>query len=240
MIIRDDLKEIMNKLNEFSNGEKDIEEDFLRYVKTRYKTTEDIIRDSKMIESDANMSIELSFNVNNKEGVYYIETDNDKIVKEKLEYVLNKNKGIYFDIDLEVINSSKQLLNHNIINDDEYRYELNKKIEKFWGKHTLMAILKYDFQDKSENFMFKNLSKNFQVVLDFLFKINYKVKEGNSCEVGHYTAKNKILRDLKHGKVSQNHLEDLINCEKLINEIFTKLYADIKQVYYEKQEKRIL
>ena len=137
---------------------------------------------------------------------------------------------------MHLVCSKSNLLNDNIICSQEYKNQLLGKIDKFWGKHSLMAILKNDLDDKSESFMLKNLSENFQRVLEFIFTINYKVKEGNSREVGKYTANNKIFKDIKSGKISKDRLNDLTNCEKMINDIFSKLYADIKKAYYKKVE----
>ena len=240
MLIRDDLQEMMQMLNE-KDGEEKIPDRLLEQIRKALKTTKDIIAEYKTINSTKNMSIKLHFRLNDKNGVYYIELDNEKIVREKLEYLLNKNKGVYFDIDSNDIdsndiNSKSNLLNNNIICSQEYKNQLLGKIDKFWGKHSLMAILKNDLDDKSESFMLKNLSENFQRVLEFIFTINYKVKEGNSREVGKYTANNKIFKDIKSGKISKDRLNDLTNCEKMINDIFSKLYADIKKAYYKKVE----
>ena len=83
MLIRDDLQEMMQMLNE-KDGEEKIPDRLLEQIRKALKTTKDIIAEYKTINSTKNMSIKLHFRLNDKNGVYYIELDNEKIVREKL------------------------------------------------------------------------------------------------------------------------------------------------------------
>ena len=72
-------------------------EEFVRnYIKNHWRDTKTIISECKTIDSNENMVLEYGFMLDNKEGVYHIEFNNDEIVKEKLDYVLNKNLVSYF------------------------------------------------------------------------------------------------------------------------------------------------
>ncbi|WP_235251394.1 AAA family ATPase, partial [Faecalicatena contorta] len=70
----------------------------LRILKSKLSVNgiESIIDEYKMINSDENMSLEYEFNIGGGSGSYYVEMDSFSVVKERLEYKLNKNRGCYF------------------------------------------------------------------------------------------------------------------------------------------------
>ncbi|MEI0702055.1 AAA family ATPase, partial [Brachyspira intermedia] len=94
------IKDKASDLNKIINN-KVINEDYnflkiiLTFLKEQFKTLDSIIKESKTIGSKDNMVLEFGFKLNGKNGIYYIETDNESIIKEKLEYVLDKNKTKY-------------------------------------------------------------------------------------------------------------------------------------------------
>ena len=57
-----------------------------------------LIKDSKMIDSEEPMLIEVGFRIDGHNGRYLIETDDSHLIHERLEYVLVKNKSVYFDM----------------------------------------------------------------------------------------------------------------------------------------------
>ena len=73
-------------------------EEFLRSIQNNLRDTEAIIRNCKTINSNENMVLEFGFVIEGREGSYYLEYNNEKLVREKLEYVLNRNKIVFFDI----------------------------------------------------------------------------------------------------------------------------------------------
>ena len=60
---------------------------------------ENLIEEYKMINSNENMSLEYEFNIDGGSGCYYVEMDSYNIVKERLEFRLNKKRGCYFNIE---------------------------------------------------------------------------------------------------------------------------------------------
>ena len=85
-------------MSETSDDKKELEFFFNKVLKDNLKNLDTIIEKSKTIDSKDNMVLEFGFKLNGKNGVYHIETDNENIVKEKLEYVLDKNKTKYFEL----------------------------------------------------------------------------------------------------------------------------------------------
>ena len=71
-------------------------EALLSFLKTSLENDgiESIIRESKTIGSDENMSLEYEFVIDGKPGSYLIEMDDSCIIRERLEYCINKNRDV--------------------------------------------------------------------------------------------------------------------------------------------------
>ena len=221
------LKQLLEKPNE---NNKDMYDDFTtKYIKTRFKDIKMIINDCKTIDSKDNMILEYGFMYNNKNGIYHIEMDNEEIVRERLEYVVNKNQTYFFDI-----NKDNTKVNPNIFIDKDYYNEFLDLLDKYWGKHSFLSILSYEIEDKKNGYINKKISKNLYTVLAYLKTICTKIKGGNHTEFGIIGTKHNLIYNLEEGKISLKREKELNNNEYLLNEIFTTLYSDFKKVYYKK------
>lgn len=92
MLARTELQKLIDR-----NDLKDLihDEEFRKWIAENLKDTESIIKSCKTINSTENMVLEFEFVIENKHGRYLIEYDDSKIVHEKLEYVLNKNRTLF-------------------------------------------------------------------------------------------------------------------------------------------------
>lgn len=198
-------------------------------VKYIFKDTTMIIKDCKTIDSKENMMIEFGFVCNNKNGVYHIEMNNEEIVNERLDYVYNKNQIYFFDI-----SKKNTKINDNIFSDKEYFSEFKELIDKYWGKHSFLSILTYEFEDKKKGYMNKKLSKSLFEVLIYLRSISTKIRGIDNSEFGMIGTQHNLMHQLVEGKIDIKNEKFLDKNEYLINEIFTNLYTDIKNVYYKK------
>ena len=129
----------------------------LKMLKSRLSVNgiESIIEEYKMINSDENLSLEYEFNINGGSGCYYVEMDSFSIVKERLEYRVNKNRGCYFNIEEDDI-----YINEKIFESKEFYDLINNQVDMYWGKHTLLSILYFEMGDKSDNYINSNISRN--------------------------------------------------------------------------------
>lgn len=200
-----------------------------KHIKDRFKDIKMIINDCKTIDSNGNMIMEYGFIYNKKNGVYRIEMDNEEIVSEKLEYVMNKNQTYFFDI-----NKNNVKINTSIFMDKNYYNEFQNLIDKYWGKHSFLSILSYEIEDKKKEYMNKKISKNLYNILRYLKMMCTKIKGGNHSEFGIIGTQHNLMDDLEEGKISIKYERELDKNEFLLNEIFTTLYSDIKNVYYKK------
>ena len=98
--------------------------------------------------SDGNMSMEYSFSNGAEDGEYLLEFDSEnRLVREKLDYTINKNPGNIFDIRIEdgmrMCEFSRQLFKTAL-----FRDIMENDIEKWWGDHTFLSII---FKQASES-----------------------------------------------------------------------------------------
>ena len=96
-----DVRDIMQSILEDPDRLKN--EEFSRFLKMNYKDIETLIHENKMVNSDEPMSLEFGFRLQDKKGRwkkgrYILETNDNQIIHERLEYTLLKNRGAYFDI----------------------------------------------------------------------------------------------------------------------------------------------
>lgn len=210
-------KNIIDKFIEKNLDEKDNVEILNEFIKNNLKNIEDIINNSKTIDSKENMSLEFGFKLNGKYGKYYIEMGKNSIVREKLEYVLNKNKTKYFDISDKKIDINKSLFNSN-----KYLKEISDLVNKFWGKHSFLSIILFEMSDKNKQYINKNIPKYMLNIVKYFFSLK---KDKNNI-------------DFRSGSIHKDNKEflDFLNYfEIYLNIFFTDLYSDIKQVFYKKE-----
>ena len=67
--------------------------------------------------------------------------NNSEIVHESLDCILAKNKGHAIDI-----SPKRAFLSEKIFKDKSIIDDFKLLIDKFWGKHSFLAILMHDFQ----------------------------------------------------------------------------------------------
>ena len=96
-----------------------------------------------------------------KNAKYILEMNNSEIVHESLDCILAKNKGHAINISHKRVFLSEKIFKDKSIIDD-----FKLLIDKFWGKHSFLAILMHEYSDKSAHYYKDKISKN---LLDILF-----------------------------------------------------------------------
>jgi len=227
MDVRDIMQSILSERPDAIN-----EEDFSRLIRLRYKDLETLIRENKMVASDEPMLLEVGFRLNDRSGRYLIETDDNQLIHERLEYVLAKNKGTYFDITPEKISISTK-----IFQDRASYNEIKSACSKFWGKHTLLSILLHESDDKANEYIKEQISDNFEAVLSFFTRMSCKIKFGSYQERGGICLPHEIFGDFDEGNISIKDEELLDKTENMLNIFFKSSYRDVKKVFYKRIKK---
>ena len=228
MLARTELQKLIDR-----NDLKDLihDEEFRKWIAENLKDTESIIKSCKTINSTENMVLEFEFVIENKHGRYLIEYDDSKIVHEKLEYVLNKNRTLFFEIA-----GDKIKVNEKIFKDGEYLKEFYDLLEKYNGKHSFLSILIFEIEDKADGYVKQRINERLYEVLVSFILMSVRVKSGYGIERGFRGLRHKIFKDLDEGVISIEDEEELNKAEKMINEFFTLAYSDIKEAYYKREK----
>jgi len=187
----------------------------------------------KMLNSDDSTEVEYGFSINGIEGYYNLKF-NEELESETLYYLTNKNRGILFEIKRNENGIVKTI--NNMFSNETYKDEISVEIDKFWGKHTLIAILVKELQTKNKKFIEERTSENLLQVIDELLDqtVVYVATPNNFVSKSNNTNKNLSL-NLDSGIIHTNMEEQLNISEKVLKEFFTQAYPDVKDVFYKRQ-----
>lgn len=188
----------------------------------------------RMIGCDNATTIEYGFQINGHDG-YYIMSFKNRYLYEKLYYFIGKQWGILFEIDYTreqpVIEFSSKLFKNKKV-----EMELRDEINKYWGKHTLLSILKKEREEKNEDYIKESYLEYLFDIMDMLqdTTIHCKRTSTSGSEV-HARKPANVLYDLDNGKIDKKDEEMLNRTERILRDFFTQAYADMKDVFYERK-----
>lgn len=189
--------------------------------------------DCRMLECDEATTIEYGFQVNGHEG-YYILSFEDRFLYEKLYYFTGKQRGTLFELDYrnEIF---KTEFSNKLFKNKKVELEFRDEINKFWGKHTLLSIFNKEREEKNEEYIEESYLKYVFDIIDMLHDTTIRCRKtafsGSEISAG---KPNNMLRDLQKGKVKVAKVQLLDRSERIIRDFFTQAYADIKDVFYER------
>ena len=224
MNVRDMIESILAKRPEVVD-----EEFFSSFIKSQLKDLEALIKDCKMVSSEGSMSLEFGFKLNGKSGRYIIETNDSEIIHERLEYILSRNRGQYFDI-----TPLKASISPRIFSGKDAYQEIKTACKKYWGKHTLLSIILHEAEDKADSYIDEQIGENFDTVLSFLTSISCKLNFPSNRQVGGIAIPNEMLRDYEKGTISEDDEYILDNNERILNLFFKSLLSSTDHVFYKR------
>lgn len=190
---------------------------------------ENLIEEYKMINSNENMSLEYEFNIDGGSGCYYVELDAYNIVKERLEFRLNKKRGCYFNIEDDDV-----YINEKIFESKEFYELISNQIEMYWGKHTLLSILYFEMGDKSDTYINSNISINLMKLMTAFENINFRIPRDSEGQSLTLNAENQFFGHLVSGAIEKKDKNKLDEVEILINQFFKSLFNDVVKAFYKK------
>ena len=188
----------------------------------------------RMIECEEATTVEYGFQTNGHEG-YYIMSFKDRFLYEKLYYFTGKQRGVLYEIDYTKENLKIEFSN-KLFKNKKVELELRDEISKYWGKHTFLSILNKEREDKNEEYIKESYLEYMFDIIDMLKDTTIHCKESSSSgrEINAGKPTN-LLRNLKNGKIKKDKEGLLDRSERIIRDFFTQAYADIKDVYYERE-----
>lgn len=187
-----------------------------------------IVRDYRMIGSNAPVVAEYEFCIGNNTGKYRVEFGDEGIVYEKLEYLLTKRKGVHFECSADGI-----LINKAIVKDKDLFIDIQAAAKRFWGKHSILAIITHEIADKSNSFGYDNLSETFHDVFAELSLLSCYVKIGHRQWNSIY-APLAVFNSADNGRLSKDKEEQLDLAESVFTQLFCAINSDICRAYYKR------
>lgn len=191
-----------------------------------------IIKDYRMIDCEDPIVAEYEFNINGNNGCYRVEFGQDEIVHERLEYVLNRRRGLYFDCSSDGI-----LINDTVIqgtNGKDFLVDVKETAKRYWGKHSLLAILLYEMKDKSNAFGRNNVTENFNTVLREFRGLSCAVSMGNKSWEG-LSSKLQVLKRPLQGHLSLRRETELDYASDFFTQLFTSVDLSVRKIFYKKE-----
>lgn len=215
----------------------DDKEEFSIYMYERYysRIPTNLLQmatEMKTIDTEEDMLMQFHFIIDDKPGYYeMIFDDSNRLIKEKLYYLIKERVGTLYSInrlrsDKINIEFSSSFTNNNT------KKILEECIYQYWGKHTLLAIIKDQLNQKNEEYFFDTINQNFFAVYNY-FKNNFSVSSTTTFWMPlHSINNNRFLLNIDEGSIPLNKETILLSYEQALNSFFTRLYSDIKSVYY--------
>lgn len=176
--------------------------------------------------------LEYEFLIKGKKGRYRIEIGQEEILHERLEYVVEKNRGVHFDLTPE-----KQKINPKIFRDTEAYASIQKSVQQYWGKHSLLAILMHEKDDKSARYISNSLAEPLKDVLVYFASISYLTDVEGRLGGDRVVGKNLLLAppDIGSGSIGLEEAGRLEKMERVMNLLFCAISSDNRRVFYERK-----
>lgn len=224
MNVRDMYEELLNQKAIFTD--ENMESIMREKIKSGLRDIQAIIDDCHMVGSDEPVIAEYEFQVFGNTGKYTIKLGKSEIVYEKLEYLLNKRKGIYFEC-----SESGITINNAIVKDKDLLFDIKATAKRFWGKHSILAIITHELNDKSKSYAEDNISDNFDDVLAELSVLSCYIGIGTRTWDKLY-APLEILESAHAGHIPVDKEFELDIAEHVFTGFFSAINSDILRAYY--------
>ncbi|MBR3932907.1 MAG: AAA family ATPase [Clostridia bacterium] len=112
--------------------------------------------------------------------------------------------------------------------------DIKASAKRFWGKHSIIAIILHEVTDKSKSYVFDNISDNFKCVLDLLTTVSCCLKTGNR-RWNSLCSPIDVFESPSKGILKYEKEYELDLAESVLSDFFTSINSNINKVYYERE-----
>jgi len=187
-----------------------------------------LAQDAICIESEGGMRTKYIFDAKGAKTEYSMDFDEDgRLVREQLRSIIDSRAGCYYCITSDG-GSIQSKISESFITDGKFRNEIRDLLKRYWGKHSMMAIMFQQYAVKNAIFMKDSVSAGFVRIRDFIDSITVGYPATMPLLYGHY--------DMTEGLIRQSDIGSLDLQEKALDLFFTSLSPDIRKVRYERKE----
>lgn len=184
----------------------------------------DLARQYRMVDAEGNMVLRFQINIDGHDATYSLEFDEqNKIQSESFDYIVRKRRGNLFKITHDAVSLQKDLFSSS------YRKEINDLLDRYWGKHTFIAILMHESRVKNDRYFNSEVSENIRSFLRYI-KSMVVVKRGETFA----PLRRQIC--LPFGTILSKDAGDLDRMQIILSKFFSRLYSDIRSVYFTKED----
>ena len=195
------------------------------------------MRKCRTIGCDAPTELEYGFRFNGHDGVYRL-VFSDTVELESLRFWTGKQTGTMYTV---IQGENKAILSKispKVFLSNRLKQDVEADIAKFWGKHTVLGIIINQINHQNEIYTKENYSSEFMDVLDCFSQLNVLTKDHGASQILLSNQNTLILPELEAGKLPLSMKPILLRTQRIVNEILTQTYAEIKEVKYQiKQDK---
>ncbi len=232
-------QELFDSLNTTENPKAEaIEDRLLTSIISRYPSDlKKIVNEAKMIGAEDGVKAKYDFYLSNKKGSYEFHFNkNNELVYEKFCYVIHDRPGVLYEIKKKNDNIIDIKTSPSLISNKNYQQEIEHKINQYWGKHTFLSMVGDEMDRQNEQFSEKVFNSHFLHAFHYLNSISVYCKEGLKRQQATLSVSNPILHQLAAGIIPKEEIKSLFTFEKALKQFFTRLYSDIKNVFYKTEK----
>ena len=226
MRVRDSYEEFLSQKAIFAD--EDVEKALRQRIVSDFRDMRMIINDYRMVDCDSPMIVEYEFSISGNSGMYCIEFGDSEIAHERLEYTINQRKGVYFDC-----TSEKFQINPGIVKSKDLLSDIKEAAKRFWGKHSLLAIILHEFDDKSKAYGVESISPNFKRVFSDFYNLSCRVSIGER-RWDYLKAPIAVFKEAVYGKLYRSDENQLDIAEKIFSQIFSAINSDYLSLFYKR------
>lgn len=223
---RDAYEDMLDRTSRFKD--EDIQKMLQQELLSGLRDIRSIINDYRMIGAEEPIAAEFEFMIGNNMGMYRVELGDEEIVHERLEYLQNRRRGVYFDC-----TPGKLSINSSLTISKSLLSDIKIAADRFWGKHSMLAIITHELADTSNAYGWSNIGSNFLDVLGAFLSISSQVTIGNQKWTGLYTPV-EVFADPVDGEIPENKSAQLDICAQIFSSFFSSINSDIEKAYYKK------
>lgn len=192
----------------------------------------------RMIDCPDISTVKYGFIIDGIEGYYSVSFNDESIVKEELYYLANKQRGKLFSISEGENNTIEYNVYSQLFNNEEYEKQIDSTIQMYWGKHSFLSLILEEQKDKNKKFIIENISENLLKVISCFMCVFILCKSSRTQSIGIISGSNIRIRDFENVEIDvsdKKKAKQLKVIESIIKNFFTQAYADIIDVYYERE-----
>ena len=187
-----------------------------------------LAQEYRMIDSDENMSFRIVLDMGGYDATYSIVFDKtNMIISESLKSRVTKRTNDLFSLDYGDGGITADY-SPALFTDSGYAKSFKELIRQYWGKHSLLSIMNYEMMRNNEQFLRSSVAGG---LLDFIDSVK------DICiDDDHLGEILKKANDFKYnplsGMIRSDSVWVLKNYERALNKAFTRMYSDVRGVYF--------